>query len=243
MSARPRSPSDRLSRRDARRLIAVAAVSAALLSWWWPLAWLDYPFRLLVTLVHELGHGLSALATGGRFLRFVVSPDGSGVAYTAGGWRFVVIAAGYLGAAAFAAGLILLGGSARAGRTALGVLGGVFLVAGLRYGLPSVFTDGGSGLLTLLSSLTFGALFLWVALRADAPWIAFLVHLVAFQAVLDAFSDLWVLVGLASLTPNSQNDAQAMAQLTGLPAILWALLWGGVAIVFVVGAARRAWFR
>lgn len=226
----------------------MAAVCAALLSWWWPLAWLDYPFRLLVTLVHELGHGLSALFTGGDFLRFVISSDGSGVAFTAGGWRFVVIAAGYLGAAAFAAALILLGGpapggSTRAGRTALGLIGSVFLFAGMRYGLPSVFTDGGAGLLTLVSSLTFGVLFLWVALRADAPWIAFLVHLVAFQAVLDAFSDLWALVGLASLAPASQNDAQAMAQLTGLPAILWALAWGGVALVLVFGAARRAWFR
>ena len=52
----------------------------------------------MITLVHELGHGLAAILTGGSFLYFEVFPNGGGLAHTSGGLRFVVIPAGYLGA-------------------------------------------------------------------------------------------------------------------------------------------------
>src|SRR5258708_8945729 len=65
-----------------------------------------YPLRLLVTFVHETGHGLTAALTGGHFLRFVVYPNGSGVATTSGGSAFLVPQMGYLGAALFGAVLL-----------------------------------------------------------------------------------------------------------------------------------------
>ncbi|MCU1281119.1 MAG: hypothetical protein JWM53_4665, partial [bacterium] len=38
------------------------------------------PFTLLATWVHETGHGLAALATGGQFVRLVIFADASGFA-------------------------------------------------------------------------------------------------------------------------------------------------------------------
>ena len=55
----------------------MALVTAALLTWTPWITWLAYPFRLLVTLVHELSHGLAALATGGYFRNFVVFSNSS----------------------------------------------------------------------------------------------------------------------------------------------------------------------
>jgi hypothetical protein len=40
-----------------------------------------YPLLLLSTYAHEMGHGLTALVTGGSFESLVMSADGSGVAY------------------------------------------------------------------------------------------------------------------------------------------------------------------
>ena len=34
------------------------------------LFFLAYPFRLFVTMIHELGHGMAAVLTGGRFPAF-----------------------------------------------------------------------------------------------------------------------------------------------------------------------------
>ena len=42
-----------------------------------------YPFTLLGTWVHEMGHGLGALLCGGRFDRLEIFEDASGLAFTA----------------------------------------------------------------------------------------------------------------------------------------------------------------
>ncbi len=232
----------RLARRDLRNLTLVAAASAGALTWvpWLTLA--AYPFRLLVSLVHELGHGLAAIATGGHFRNFVVFTDGSGLAYTAGGWRFVVIPAGYLGAAAFGALLIVLGSSHRASRWALLAVGAAMALLSLRYGLPSLATEhAGAGLLAAATGTVLGASFAWLALKAGDRWVVFVVHLLAFMAGVNAISDLLTLVGLSTSPTTLATDARSMADLTGLPAVLWALVWALVAVVLLGGALRVAW--
>ena len=204
---------------------------------------LNYPFRLLLTIVHELGHGLAALLTGGSFVRFQIAADGSGLAYTAGGLRFVVIPAGYLGVALFGAVLIYLGRSYRASRIALAILGGGMILLGIRYAVPTIFTAQFlNGLLTTFASIIFGLFFVWVAARASASLIIFLIHVVAIQAGLTAFTDLFVVIGLSTRFGQAPaNDAQSMAELTFIPAIVWALLWVVVAVVLIGGAIWYTW--
>ncbi len=58
-----------------------------------------YPFTLMATWVHEMGHGISALAVGGSFERLDVFADASGLAhcrYAAGPRAGVVAIAGML---------------------------------------------------------------------------------------------------------------------------------------------------
>jgi hypothetical protein len=204
---------------------------------------LNYPFRLLLTIVHELGHGLAALLTGGNFISFQISADGSGLAYTAGGWRFVVIPAWYLGVALFGAGLIMIGRNAQASRTAMGLIGGSMMLLALRYAIPTIFSGQILvGLLTTLSSLIFGAIFLAVALKASAKVVIFLLHVVAIQAGLTAFTDLFTVIGLSTLLWSAPaNDARSMAQLTFIPAIVWAVLWVVAALVLLGGAVWFTW--
>ncbi len=221
-------------------LAGLATLLIALIPWLYPL---NYPFRLLLTLVHELGHGLAALLTGGDFIRFVIRSDGSGLAYTVGGWRFVVIPAGYLGVALFGTGLILLGRSHRWSRTAMAVIGGAMILLSIRYGVPSIFTSHiFSGILTTVSGVIFGSLFLWVAVKAAPGWIIFLLHLVAIQAGLTAFNDIATVIGLSTRFFHAPaNDAQSMAKLTSIPAIVWALLWAIMALLLLGGAIWATW--
>lgn len=209
------------------------------------LTWLNFPFRMLTTLVHELGHGLTALATGGRFVRFIIHSDGSGLAYTAGGWRFMVIPAGYAGVAVFGAGLILLGRSHRWSRAALTVIGGAMAIFSLRYGVPSMLSGGvASGLLATACGTVSGGIFLWVAWKAAPGWIAFLLHLVAIQAGITAFSDVMTVIGLSANFFNApENDARSMAELTFIPAIVWALLWAIFAVALIGGAIWWTWLK
>ncbi len=124
--------------------LALAAFMVALIFWQVEgLYWLMLPFRLFVTMIHELGHGLAAELTGGEFLGFAVTRRGAGVAYTRGGMPVVVIQAGYLGTALFGAGLLVLTHRLQQpGRVAVGL--GIFLgilslaYAGLRPAALSV---------------------------------------------------------------------------------------------------------
>lgn len=108
-----------------------------------------------------LSHGLAALLTGGAFLRFVIFPDGSGLAYTAGGIRWLIIPAGYVGTALVGAALVALGGSPRRSRVTLGALGAALALLTLRYALPSVLSaEILGGLLTVGAGVAAGVVLL-----------------------------------------------------------------------------------
>src|SRR5579871_894322 len=90
-------------------VIALIAFVIVIVLWNVPaLGFILYPIRLFVTFVHESGHGLAAIISGGRFVNLTVFSDGSGFALTAGGSPFLILPAGYLGAAFFGALLFYL---------------------------------------------------------------------------------------------------------------------------------------
>ncbi len=60
-----------------------------------------YPINMLVTFLHELGHGIGALITGGEVDRIQINQDGSGYTATIGGNRAIILMGGYLGSAIF----------------------------------------------------------------------------------------------------------------------------------------------
>lgn len=224
-------------------IIGLAALTAILISTIPIINILDFPFRLLLTIVHELGHGIAAILTGGDFRNFLIAADGSGLAYTAGGWRFIVIPAGYLGVAIFAALLILMGRSHRWSRGALGVIGAGMLLLSCWFGMPDHFTPTSilNSILTVLSGVIFGAIFLGVALRSTPAAIIFFIHLIAIKAGFTTFTDILGLIGLNMIGAKT-NDAQSMAELTHISAVIWALVWIIVAF-FIIGAAIKAtWF-
>jgi hypothetical protein len=219
-----------------------AAMVAFVLPWLGPLA---YPFRLLTTIVHELGHGLAAMLTGGSFLRFVVFPNGSGLAYTAGGNPWLIIPAGYLGAALFGAALIMLGRSPQVSRATLALLGGALSLLTLRYALPAVFSSSVfSGMLTLVAGLGFGALLIGVAWKLAAAWSLALLNLLAFAVGLSAIGDLTTLFRITTTPAGAAlSDAHAMAQLSGIPAIFWAVAWVTIAVALLGAAFWATWLK
>lgn len=76
-------------------------------------SFLLYPFTILATWFHEMGHGLAALMTGNRFEKLLIFPDGSGLALSSratDGYALTdafISASGPLGPAIAGSGLIL----------------------------------------------------------------------------------------------------------------------------------------
>lgn len=89
-----------------------------------------YPFTLLSTWIHEMGHGVAALLCGGIFERLDIYANASGIAYTAvvPGFRQAFVAAGGLLGPPVIGALFLLF-SRRASRLLLTLLAGAMLLS------------------------------------------------------------------------------------------------------------------
>lgn len=225
--------SNRLTGWRGRELGAlVGAALAILLLWHIPgLGLLFYPFRLFATFVHEISHGLAAIVTGGTFHRFVVNPDLSGVAWSAGGLSWIVTSAGYIGSAAFGGMLALLAARrVRAGRVLfwLGVGLGLLCLLFVR----NVFG--------IASGLALSAALIYAAQRLPVRWVDGLLLVLAVQLMLGGLESLFGLVQLSAASPVL-TDAAIMARATGVPAVLWAIAWTAVSIAILLATLQLAY--
>lgn len=217
--------------------VPLSALTLVALLWWiGPLA---YPLRLFTTIVHELAHGLAALLSGGDFVAFRIAPDGSGLAYTRGGLRALIIPAGYLGTALIGALLVRLSRHLSAARWTLAAVGLLTSLLTARYALPVLFTtDVLYGALTLLSGIGFGLGLVWAARRFSQHWTHWLLTVLGSWLGLSSIEDLLTLlsISVAPFDPALRSDAMAMAEISGIPAVVWALLWLAIG-VYAVGWA------
>lgn len=188
-------------------------------------AQISYPFQLLGTFVHELSHGVAAIITGGEFQRFAVSPNLSGLAWSAGGIRWVVTSAGYLGSALFGGFLLILTARGISARHILTLLG---LVLGM---LCLVFVRN---LFGIISGLALTGVLLLAGEVLNRSWAYALLLFLSVQLILDALNSVFYLVFLSARLGNALSDAHTMQQLTGIPALFWALFWSALSIVVLL---------
>ena len=187
-------------------LLAVLTLSAVAVLWWpvWRV------LRLLVTLVHELGHALVGVAVGRRLTGFVLRSDMSGHAVTVGPARGPGVVA-----------------TTWAGYPAPGLLGGLLVWLAVRGWAAPVLTVLLLGLLIALayvrSALTglvvggagagVAALWWW---QHDALQQYVLLG-VGFLLLAGAWRHLAAVLG----RPGPGSDPGALAGFTGLPSALW----------------------
>ena len=228
------------SARERRRALFIAALASLLLYIVWNTPTLYVvlaPLRLFVTYIHEAGPSLSALLTGGRVLGFVVSPDGSGLATTAGGVRAVVISGGYLGAALFGSGLFYLANRFSRYDRLLAFSIGVFMI-----GFTVLFArpDERGAPVAIFIGLMFGALLMLVGWKAPRLFTLLVLDMLAISTALNAVLDVWYLVGnIGASRGMVTNDAVAFSrEITArlVPASVVALVWVGLAVA-MFGAA------
>jgi hypothetical protein len=214
-----------------REPLGLLATGIALLLLWqvpW-LGWIAYPFRLFGTFTHELSHGLAAAATGGALQRFVVNPDLSGMAWSAGGIRWIVSSAGYIGSAVFGA-MLVLASRVLPARGVLLFLGVSLLLVCALY-VRNLFG--------MASGLLLGAALVVAAMYLRRGWSESLLLVLAVQSMLEGFGSLLDLFHL-SRGAGVHTDAHTLAQLSGLPAPLWAVMWGVFSAVVTLGILRVA---
>lgn len=184
-----------------------------------------YPFSLLATYAHEMGHGLAALLVGAEFDRLVLYANGSGLAQWHGSpgrlGAALVAAGGLLGPSVAGVMLLLLSRSARNARILLAVLAAfVFLTLILWVRNPFAV-----GFLVAISAL----------FALSARWLpdlaaAFLLHFIAALLCLAWFRDLDYMFSARAFVGGTSmpSDSALIAEALFLP--YW--FWGGVVAVF-----------
>ncbi len=225
------------TRQFRRRALGLSLVALVIVFILWNIPQLDialYPFRLFVSFVHETGHGLAALLTGGQFHGFEVYSNGAGQAITSGGSRLIILPAGYLGAALFGAVLFYLVNTVPYPRTISRILGVLLIIISLLFSrfFSGEFVVSIAPFVGLLSGL---ALFL-VGQRASRDVNIVVLNILAVVTALNAVLDL------VQLTQNSEimlgalrNDAAAFSDAftPGVPAAVWAFVWALTAVAML----------
>lgn len=196
-----------------------------------------YPFSLLGTWAHEMGHGLVAIMVGGSFERLVLFQNLGGTAYSSGVGtlgRAVVAAGGLLGPA-LAGGLIIILGSRET--TARWVLAGLTVVLALS--------------LLLFVRNTFG----WVSLTLIAlalGGLAFYGPLVGRVFVAQLIGIQFCVVSVTTLdymfTKNFvrdgqviDSDTQQIAEVLLLPYWFWGALIAAMSFAIMASSFYVAW--
>lgn len=185
--------------------------------------YLIYPFMILGTWFHEMGHGLTALALGNEFERLLIFADGSGIAES----RIpadisplesaAIAAGGPLGPSFIGTALILASSRRKLWRPALLVLAGIIALSTL------VWVRTATGWIVLPSIASGFALIAW---RATDGLGRFMLQFLGMLAALSMFLS-WDYLFMESAVIGGQlmlSDTGAIAANLLLPHWVWALL-------------------
>ena len=199
-----------------------------------------YPFSLLATWAHELGHGFTALLVGGEFERLVLLPDLGGTAYyrhPGGFWRTPLVAAGGLLGPSIAGGVVIvLGARPRTAPKVVAALAGLLLLS------LALWVRNPFGMLAV--GLLGGA---FCAVAAWAPESVRLVtaQLCGIQLALGSLGDFGYMFTKEFQRDGKvlASDTQQIAEHLWLPYWFWGALIAALTVAILVSAFRLAWMR
>ena len=186
-----------------------------------------YPFTVLGTWFHEMGHGLAALVLGGNFHQLVINSNGSGYAQWSGDLflgnvgKAIVAAFGPIGPTIAGSIFIISSKDEKWTKWALIVLAVLLLISGFYwvrswFGTPVV--------------LFFGLLSAFVVYQGSSKFQKYTVLFLGVQACLSVYLSIdYLFMPLANVTGEDQlSDTNVISTFLFLPH--W--FWGGL-IIFI----------
>lgn len=181
-----------------------------------------YPLKIFVVFMHEVSHGLAAIATGGRILEIQINPQQGGHALTQGGSRFWTLTAGYLGSLLWGGVILLLAARTRFDK-AISILIGLGMVA--------ISIGFGESTFTYLFGIGFGVALIAIGFylpEAVNDWVLRIIGVTScLYAILDIKSDVLD-------RSNLRSDARMLSEVTGIATEIWGALWILIAIALTI---------
>ncbi|MCB0526371.1 MAG: M50 family metallopeptidase [Saprospiraceae bacterium] len=166
-----------------------------------------YPVTLLVTFLHEFGHALGAILTGGMVKAMQINADGSGYTVSNGGNPGVILMGGYLGSA---------------------ILGNLLFRIGVKHKALTQGTLIALGVLMILAGL------LWFeSFESTGILIVFGISLYLIARKTNWDQDVIIFLGIAAVlyiiqdfNVGPKSDLAMYEQFVGIfPAQVWMYIW------------------
>jgi hypothetical protein len=202
-----------------------------------------YPLLLLSTLVHELGHGVTAALTGASFDSFHMYWNGSGVAHwspvasTTKGDVALIAAGGLCGPAILAAICFTTARWRKAARPAFGVLGALALLAEI------LVVRNGFGIVFVAAVIAACG---WIAIRGTPDVARTALVFLGAQLAVSVFSrgDYLFMAKAHTSDGVMPSDVKLMELAVGGPYWMWGFLCGAISlVVLALGAWLLLWRR
>ncbi len=183
-------------------------------------------FRVFNTMIHEDGHALVALLTGGRVIKINLFNDVSGECVTQSkGWlrRFLIAIAGYMTSPLVA---LLFFWLIKQGK----YMEVLWIFCGLTVLNLLLFVRNGYGITWLLifAILNGTAIYLNTYLQMSLP-VYILAVFFSATLLLDSVISCFHLIIIAYKTPDKAGDASNLHEIALLPSLLWAIAFLGFA--------------
>ncbi|MEF3304340.1 M50 family metallopeptidase [Paenibacillus sp. GYB003] len=201
-------------------------VGSAILTNWLPFSSF---FRNVDTMVHELGHAVATMLLSGEVLYIQLYSNHSGVTYSyiESGWKTIPLGlSGYVVASLFAAFLFHMYGKGKlgVGFTAMSLLAVVSL---------AFFVNNSFGVMWLIGFIVVNL----IAAFIPFPLVRkFYYLLVAFICLEESVMGPINLILISLTSPGQAGDAAGLSRSTGIPAVVWSVVFLLVALL----CARQA---
>ncbi|MEM6400104.1 MAG: M50 family metallopeptidase [Cyanobacteria bacterium P01_D01_bin.116] len=219
----------------------IGAAVATIVLWQVPYGhYILYPFSILATWFHEMGHGLAAIFLGGDFLKLEIFANGSGRAtYTYSGdlflgriGRAIVAAAGLLGPPIAGAILILASRSFKTASISLKILGG-FLLFSVLIWVRSLFG--------IVAILLLGLIILGIGIKGNRWFQGFSIQFLGVQACVSTYNQLDYLFSPTAGPLGISDTAQIQRELLIFPYWFWGGLIAIASFAILVQSLRIAY--
>ena len=179
-----------------------------------------YPLKIFVVFMHEVSHGLAALATGGSIKEIQIVQQEGGHAITVGGSRFWILTAGYLGSLMWGGLILMLAARTHLAKLISAVIGiGMILISifYLRNSFGFLFGVGFGGILILVGRLLPESI---------NEWLLRVIGLTScLYAILDIKSDI---IDRSHLRSDARMLHEEITPY--IPTVVWGVLWMAIAI-------------
>lgn len=220
--------------------LIIAAIATVII---WQVSWgnyILYPFTILATWFHEMGHGLTAMLLGGNFHKLIIYQNGSGFAQYSGRLflgaigQALVAAAGLMGPPIAGALFILASRQFRHAHYSLIFLGGMLLA--------SVFLWVRS-LFGIIAISLIGITILIIALKSPKWLQGFTIQFLGVQACISTFHQIdYLFTHRVTIGGQSMlSDTGQIAQQLLLPYWFWGSVIAATSIFLLVQSLRIAY--